>query len=73
MIDVSLFVAAGYEALRSRGKLKERREEGEGEGEGVREREVCDRVPEDGMRSDGETSDRTEEERPSAQVRANTL
>ena len=56
---------AGYEALRSMGLVKE---EGEGEG-GEREKVICDRVPEDGMRSDGETSDRTEEENSTAHVR----
>ena len=45
------------------GLVKEESGEG-GEKEGV----MCDRVPEDGMRSDGETSDRTEEEHSSAHV-----
>ena len=31
--------------------------------------EGCEKMPRDGMRSDGETSDPTEEERMSAQVR----
>ena len=63
---------SGFEVLRGMGKLKER-EEGEEEGEGgEREGVMCDRVPEDGMRSDGETSDRTEEEHMSLQV-SNTV
>ena len=50
------------------GKLKGRRGESD-EVESVKENDViCDRVSEDGMKSDGETSDRTEEERPSTQV-----
>ncbi|CAI8027798.1 Protein O-GlcNAcase [Geodia barretti] len=52
----------GYDALRGMGKLKGRDggggEEVGGRGGGV----SCDRVSEDGMRSDGETSDRNEED-----------
>ena len=59
---------SGYKALRGIGKLKERDGGGGGE-EGDRGGGVsCDRVPEDGMRSDGETSDRNEEDPISAQV-----
>ena len=58
----------GYETLCSMGKLKAVSEGGEGGDVGEREDVLCDRVPEDGMRSDGETSDRTEDDRPSAQV-----
>ena len=45
--------------------------EGEVEGEGVGRRGgmARDRIPEDGMRSDGETSDRADEESFSPQVR----
>ena len=63
-----LHVLIGYETLCSMGKLKAVSEGGEGGDVGEREDVLCDRVPEDGMRSDGETSDRTEEERSSAQV-----
>ena len=62
---------AGYDALRVMGKLRKVEgvrggcEEGE---EGGREGVLCDRVPDDGMRSDGEASDRAEEDSPSAQV-----
>ena len=59
---------SGYDALRGMGKLKGRDggggEEVGGRGGGV----SCDRVSEDGMRSDGETSDRNEEDPISPQV-----
>ena len=64
---------SGYEALRSMGRLKEGEggEEGEegGRGGGV----LCERVPEDGMRSDGETSEKTEEDPISAQVHPQSI
>ena len=65
-----LLTCSGYEALRSMGKLKEGEGgDGDGEGEGgERGGVVCDRVSEDGMRSDGEASDPAEDDHPSPQV-----
>ena len=57
------------------GKLKAEEETerggvgGEGEEGRVRGGVACERISEDGMRSDGEGSDRAEEEAPSPQVR----
>ena len=60
-LPLSRSQSIGYEALRSKGKLKG--EGGDREGGGG-----CGRVQKDGMRSDGETSDPTEEELASVQV-----